>query len=337
MHARPLVLTLAVLTSAGCPGLLAVKKPPKRFESKNYAAMVGKVGFAETRIPGSAAPASEPPTTFIETTHLTGPVYARGFLPEPYGNRIEQPCTKVDVPGWGEYGHADFASVRIGDAPEEILVHMEPVSPVYEDQIVEVDPSTSLFEPSQISFPFAARTTAYHFAVDVLPKLTPGTNRLTFTIGKKCMSDPRIALQVSSTLTIEVDAAQLATARDLVGPHVETAPQTNVAGEVPRITAQFTELFPDYEPVMIAPLDRSWNVEKLPNGIPLRRFFFSVVIAKHRKTGACAANQGVLTSEFDGNYGEGVLRLDTPVWVPFPCDNANRRVDYTPPDFRREP
>ncbi|MGN6109808.1 MAG: hypothetical protein ACTHU0_32170 [Kofleriaceae bacterium] len=334
-----LVVVAAALIASGCAGLLAKKHGSgRRFESQSYPAMRGKVGFSLERIPGSAAEDPKP-VAFIETTDLSADLHVRGYLPEPYGARAGKPCKPTWIPGWGNYDHAQFISVKIGGSGDEIVLGLEPLAYVYANQIVEIDPEyATLYSPGQHAFPFARRSSSYHFAVDVLPRLQPGANALVFTAGVRCMSDPSIAVQVSSTLTVQLDEAKLAALRTEIGPEVEVALQTNLQGEIPRVTDQLVQLFPEYEPVFVAPLDRGWTVRKNELGHPLHRFFYAVVVAREKATGRCFGNQGIVGSEFGGNgYLDPELRLETEVWVPFPCDHVSRRVQYTHPDARKEP
>ena len=316
------------LCSAAC---LKLFRSPERYESVLYGKLRGTVAFTSDYLPYTAEN-QHGPAKLMESSDLSDAIIAKGFLPEPFGKaRYEKPCETTRIPELGSYAVAEFVTVELDGV--ETIVYLDPVISPHADKLVEVE--SLIFRQAPLGFPSDGGDPPYQFAMHVLPRLQPGLNLLVITAGIRCASDPINSVQVESELEVTVDADRLAKTRAALGPFVQVPRQSSLRDLIPMVTAQIELLVPDYTPLVVEPLDRTWVIAKDAFDLPLSRDFYAVLIARRTPSGGCFGNTVIVRSDFDGTgYAPPVVELVSPIWSPFPCENTELRADYTPPPGR---
>jgi len=317
-------IVLLFCTSA-CLFPIARRHRPDLHKSVNYDRFRGQIAYSATLFHYTDTEQRAEPLQLLRTADLTRPVIAKAFLPEPFGRDRFARCVQSGIQHHhGTYQVAHFVTVAIDGV--ESTVDLEELIEPYADQTVEVD--AEIFSPATLGFPFDAYDyhAAFVFDQRILPRLRPGSNRLAITAGIRCATDPSIAVSLAGQLDVIVDATTLAEVRDTVGPVLQIPRLTNLTDEVPTLTTTIAAENEDYQPLLVQPVDRDWKVKK-DGVLPVSRDFEGFVIAKHKPSEQCFGARFTVRSEFilDGN-GYSAPRLVLGDWLPFPCENLERRV-----------
>jgi hypothetical protein len=298
-----LVLMTFLLGSSGCVELIhAVQgEPDKGLQADEaglgpvYAANRGKIRFASAPIP-RVTPAN---FEFIDQTpaEIDQPIWTRAYLAHSAHRMMADSGTVC-----GDGGQIQrYLSI---DGGQDLLLGRDMLA----DKAWNAATTTQIYSqalpllPDSLVLPSNDQPPSIKtFAA--LATLTDGEHRLTFRLKAECNDAEGAVVLAEGQLTVHASAAgRLALARRI---KLATA---YLPAETASLAAVVAATYADDRLLHFRILDDAWNLDRSPEGVPLRRWVTGYAVLQKQNACRALGFKVVQASEGGGSYGQPVLR-----------------------------
>lgn len=317
------VTTLAAMPTPSASAQSLPRVRDEGFQSPIHKKFAGKIIFSKKRIP--RGPRSE--AGFTTSFTLADKIYLRPMLAESMGNTMRKNGVKC------RQMRRRITKVQIDNAPPKQWVWLEG-KPTHRSNwndwmtySLDSDGKRPL-NHGPTYWPRDKRLAKYRFGAKFLPKLTPGTHRLTFHVIAECYGRGPDAYKTyrfgvaKTTITLKVTKKSLRRHWKRKGPFLQRSKNRGMHRMMKRVVAKSWRT----EKVLAATaLDRKWTVyhhRYLRHRI-LRRSIPAGVVVRKKGAKRCRVFSLSFTQKsLNGRYKYGKTLLYVGSSEDFPCANA---------------